>query len=98
MTIRVTAFLGSFAADFRGVLRSRRFRFAVFFDLRFAIQARIVLQDQYKNSSKMRASVSCDPDLSRRCYFSASLRPAFKLSKFRIVFSTSEYVPRVSPR
>ena len=30
--------------------------------------------------------------------FDASFRPAFKLSKFITVFSTSEYVPRVSPR
>jgi hypothetical protein len=31
-------------------------------------------------------------------YFSSTFRPTFKLSKFRIVFSTREYVPRVSPR
>jgi hypothetical protein len=31
-------------------------------------------------------------------YFSSLFRPAFKLSKFKIVFSTNEYVPRVSPR
>jgi hypothetical protein len=31
-------------------------------------------------------------------YFSSTFRPAFKLSKFRMVFSTKEYVPRVSPR
>jgi hypothetical protein len=31
-------------------------------------------------------------------YFSSFIRPAFKLSKFKIVFRTKEYVPRVSPR
>ena len=31
-------------------------------------------------------------------YFSPNFLPAFKLSKFKIVFSTNEYVPRVSPR
>ena len=33
-----------------------------------------------------------------KAYFSIIVRPAFRLSKFRIVFRTSEYVPRVSPR
>jgi hypothetical protein len=36
--------------------------------------------------------------LYEKAYFSRIVRPAFRLSKFRIVFRTSEYVPRVSPR
>jgi hypothetical protein len=50
-------------------------------------------------SNSQSHSLGCAKRPNRRFrYFSASFRPAFRLSKFMMVFSTSEYVPRVSPR
>src|SRR5580704_11018927 len=96
-TTRVTASLGSLellaGLDLRG-------RDELFFVLRFAIVGGILLQEGRK--SPIRPSTDfCgkEPrDVRASRYFSANLRPALRLSKFRMVFSTSEYVPRVSPR
>ena len=67
---------------------------------------RIVLQDTAREEQAVRASAlvtlaSRGAAVLRPCekaYFSRIVLPAFRLSKFRIVFRTSEYVPRVSPR
>src|SRR4029077_5831362 len=98
MTTRVTAFLGSLAVAPERALRL----VAGFFALRFAMVAGIVLQSGEKkrrreavashripNERLSRAGAQCAARLQDG-YFSASLWPASRLSKLRIVFRTNE--------
>jgi len=74
----VTASLGSFPSRPELLFRELVLRFSGdFFARRFAIQAGIVLQPE-KNASR-----------SSR-YFSSTVRPALRLSKLSMVFSTKE--------
>jgi hypothetical protein len=96
-TTKVTAFFGSLAG---AVVCALRFG-ARFFDLRFGIVAGLYSgSEERRKRDPQRASGGLNDlaELGRsgaaplpgQDYFSMMVRPAFKLSKFRIVFRTSE--------
>ena len=89
MTTRVTAFLGSLAAELERALRLAAGLLVLGFAIVAGLYSKADCEENCRVDHAKCGRSICATTKNNYGYFSGVVRPAFKLSKFRIAFRTS---------